>query len=182
MKRLADITLDDLFDHPIWKQSLRAKVVEPNEGMISPARPRNITNGDLCLVRCRFEFADGTRELGYAFPTDPEIPKGEPIGYMTPAVVTLQGRVALWLGQRLWVDGRGRTRGEHPTSEELDAAYARLRRPLDAVFPIRFEAEVDLPSNLVAEGTVQGFGYVISTADMPPQGYAKHGSRIVWTT
>jgi hypothetical protein len=184
MKPLAELTIDDLLDCAAWKLDLRAKVVMPNEGRVMPrpklsARERALAAGILA-VRTRFLLADGSGALGYCFPSVVPFEPSHLLGYMQPAILSARGRVPFWFGQRIWVDGRGRVCGTDLSGEEINDLYRRLGKPAKNVFPITFEAEIALLRDEVGRGVIPGFGYVRSTPDLPPQGYAKHGSETVW--
>jgi hypothetical protein len=186
VKPLAELTVDDLLDCATWKLDLRAKVVMPNGGRVMPRpklspKERELARGILA-ARTKFVLADGSGALGYCFPSVTPYEPTHLLGYMQPAILTARGQVPFWFGGRVWTDGRGRVRGTDLSAEEIDELYGRLGKRSDAVFPIAFEAEIPLLPKEVGSGVVPGFGYLRSTPDLPPQGYSKHGSEIVWVT
>lgn len=160
-KDLTALTLDDLLDVPVWRRSMRAKFVDPNEGIVAPMAGR-VTAESFVVVRCRFTLADGTLMLGHCQPSPSELPAYPP-AYLRPCVVTAEGRVPFWLGGRVSVDGRGRKRGEEPTQAEVARYYDILGRARSAVFPLSFSADVELPEGFIADGEVPGFGYMRGT-------------------
>lgn len=166
-KPLLDLTLKDLAEHPIWKRSMRAKFVGPYEGVVSPFRG-TITGNEFFVVRTWFDLGDGTEMYGYCQPSPSELPAYPP-AYLRPCVLSPDGPVPLWLGGRFWKDARGRNQ-EEPPRDEIERLYARLTRERgrlvrsrEDVFPIQFEAEVDLPEGFVAHGDVPGFGFMRGT-------------------
>lgn len=113
-------------------------------------------------MRTRFRLADGNELLGHCQPLPGE-PPAYPPAYLRPCIVTLAGRIPLWLGGRVWKDARGRKRGEEPSQDEIARYYGLLARPREAVFPVVFAAVVALPAGFVAAGTVSAFGYMRGT-------------------
>jgi hypothetical protein len=178
MKPLAELTVDDLLDCAPWKLDLRAKAVMPNEGRVMP-RPKLSPKeredaAGILAVRTRFVLADGSGALGYCFPSVTPFEPSHLLGYIQPAIVTASGRVPFWFGQRVWQDGRGRIRGTDLRREEINDLYSRLGKPSAAVFPIAFEAEVELLPDEVGSGSIPGFGYLRTTPDLPYE--------LVWIT
>jgi hypothetical protein len=184
MKHLAELTIDDLLDCAVWQFDLRQKFVKVNEGSVRPRpkltpRERQIARA-LFVVRTKFVLADGTGSLGYCVPSRMPVAEETLLGYVQPAIVTERGRVPFWFGGLMWVDGRGRQRGKDLADSEVGDLYWRLGRSEGAVFPVRFESEVELLPEEIGSGVIPGFGYLRSTPQSPPQGYAKHGDEVIW--
>jgi hypothetical protein len=160
MKPLSELTPDDLSGCAIWELSLSSKVTPPNEGNVRPRRDLHAIDArtGVFAVRSRFEFANGSEELGYcvAVENTPE----HVLGYLQPAIVTPAGRTPFWLGLRVWVDSRGRPCGDDVSVEELEAFYRALGRVGADTFPIQFESELPLARRTVASGVIPGFGYL----------------------
>jgi len=142
---------------------MRGKFVGPFDGSVSPLR--GPISGNMFLVaRTRFELADGTQLLGHCQPSpNPFRPDDYKPAWLRPCILTSAGPIPLWLGGRVWKDGRGRNRGEEPTQDELAGLYALLGRAADEVFPATFAADIELPEGFVSSGHVPAFGYMRRT-------------------
>ncbi len=150
MKQLTELTLDDLLDTPVWKRSMRAKFVNPIEGLVSP------------FMRSRFQLADGSTAIGHCQPSPGE-PPAYPPAYLRPCILTPSGRVPLWLGGRVWKDARGKKRGAEPSQDELAEYYDVPGRRPEQIFPVTFLSDVEPPAGFIGEGTVPASGSMRGT-------------------
>ena len=101
----------------------------------------------MLLVHAVLTLADGTRLEGFvtpAFLADVAGPDSG-LGTMQPQLFLPSGR-----RESFWGGGFPRP------AEARQALYTELRRPVDAVFPIEFQASPGL-SHGVASGTINGF-------------------------
>ncbi len=120
MKRLRDLTNDDLRRCPIWRyegDSDDIALVFPADNFAEPDQRAYI-------ARTRFLLADGSEWWGYCSPTD-----DSGLDYVQPVIITSGGVVRFWYNQ--------------PAIEPEPARGCRLLdRSPEQVFPVRFECAV----------------------------------------
>ena len=129
MKRIADLTVEDLEAHPVWRYE---EGVGPN-ALVTPADRTMLSQADdeVYLAATRFELFDGSGFGGYCFPAD-----DSGIDYLQPAIVTGSGHV------NFWTDG--------PTSpEELAERWRVLGRAPGQIFPVAFQCLVPVDHRTV---------------------------------
>jgi hypothetical protein len=142
MKRLSELTIDDLRSHTVWLFSSTGEG-DLNAGV--QAVPLNAiaeANPDVFLVATRFWLRDGSEWLGFCSPQD-----SSGLDYVQPVIVTSDGHVQLWFEQM-------------PSLDKLEAWWRRLNKPKGTVFPIQFECLVPVDGKVIRgeikEGDVFG--------------------------
>jgi hypothetical protein len=122
MKRLFDLTVEDLTTSPVWRYEGGNGV----EAMVV-AEPRDsLTRGDeeVYLAATEFVLPDSSPRLGFCFPVD-----DEGIDYLQPVIVTPAGHV------RFWFDGA-------VAPEVLASQWTALGKREDEVFPVNFRCRI----------------------------------------
>lgn len=141
MKRLVDLTIEDLRATPVWRYELGTG----SEGVVVPAGRSSLSQADdeVFLAATSFTFPDSSQHLGYCFPVD-----DSGIDYLQPVVVTRNGQI------RFWFDG--------PIAQEiLSAQWNALGKQAQEIFPVRFHCLVPVDGHTVAGEILQ----VESSAD-----------------
>ncbi len=130
MKRIADLTLEDLESHPVWRYE---EGVGPN-ALVIPARRTALSRSDdeVFLAATEFELFDGSRHTGYCFPAD-----DSGIDYLQPAIVTPSGHVNFWT--------------ETPVRpQDLAERWRALGRAQGQIFPVAFRCLVPVDRRSVS--------------------------------
>ena len=142
MKRLTELTSDDLDEEPVWAYYT---TTDDESAMVDPSRKRQISQSDgtVHVARTRFVLADGTVHIGFCSPQE-----ASGLDYLQPVITTSGAQVRLWF-ERV------------PSRAELDAQWKVLGRAPEDIFPIQFEC--DVPVDGVA---VRG---VVRLADVAPR-------------
>jgi hypothetical protein len=144
MKRLADLTVEDLTSAPVWRyeggDGVDAVVVEQPRGGLSQM------DDEIFLAATDFVLPDASRHLGFCFPVD-----DAGLDYLQPAIVTPRGHV------QFWFDGAA-------TAEVLSAQWAALGKRAEEVFPVRFRCRVPVDGREVT-GVIPG---IETSADILP--------------
>lgn len=151
MRTPRTLTPDDLERCAIWEQIATEGGpydgrLQSRPGLSIPADPE-IETGDF-IVRASFTLGDGSILTGYCSP----VPVGvldlrgwfRGLGLIQPAIVVERGHVPFWFV-------------EEPGRHEVLALYDTLARGPEEVFPVEFGAGVELPSDMVASGRLEGF-------------------------
>ena len=152
-KRVTELTPEDLRAYPIWEFTLRGGTLEPNEGEVRPgpdlrAHDSSVGSG-LFAVRTKFFLHDGSEVIGYCSPVSR--PRGDGVlGYLTPVVVTESQHVPFWSV----VD-------ESPSHDDIQRYYSTLARSPEAIFPIHFQADVELQPTEVGAGVIEAFHFLV---------------------
>jgi len=129
VKKLGDLTNDDLRGCPIWRYEGDSDYT----ALVSPSA--DFTEPDQCayIARTRFELADGSEWWGYCSPTD-----DSGLDYLQPVIITPDGVV------RFWYD-------KLPTDHPEPARACRLLGRLpEQIFPVRFQCAVPFKGQRVA--------------------------------
>jgi hypothetical protein len=128
VKRLQELTVEDLARCPIW----RFEGQSDDAASVSPAPAFERPDQEAYIARTRFVLADGSEWWGYCSPTD-----DSGLDYLQPVIVTANGPVRFW--------------HEAPPAEAEPARACRLlgKRP-EQVFPARFECIVPVEGRRVA--------------------------------
>src|SRR6266540_2326753 len=144
MKRLADLTLEDLTSAPVWRyeggDGVDAVVVEQARDGLSQM------DEEIFLAATEFLLPDSSQHLGFCFPVD-----DAGLDYLQPAIVTLSGHV------QFWFDGA-------VPAEVLSAQWAALGKRVEEVFPVRFRCCVPVDGREVT-GVIPG---IKTSADIVP--------------
>lgn len=134
MKRLVELSIQDLRDSPVWRYeggSGAAAVVSPaNRASLSQ------TDDEIYLAATEFELFDGTRHDGFCFPAD-----DSGLDYLQPAIVTASGHV------NFWFDGP-------VTKSDLSKQWDALGKSEGDVLPATFKCRVPVDGRTVS-GRIQ---------------------------
>ena len=144
MKRLADLTIEDLTAAPVWRyeggSGAEAVVAAEQRDALSQM------DDEVFLAATDFLLPDSSRHLGFCFPVD-----DGGVDYLQPVIVTPSGHV------RFWFDG--------PAAREVLAAqWSALGKRDEEIFPVRFRCRVPVDGRKVA-GVIPG---VETSADILP--------------
>jgi hypothetical protein len=129
VKRLSELTIDDLRSSPVW----RYEGGSGSDAAVSPARRTALsqTDDEIYLAATEFELFDGTRHAGFCFPAD-----DSGLDYLQPVIVTSSGHVSFWF--------------EEPVSQEQrDHQWDRLGKPESAILPVTFRCLVPVDGRTV---------------------------------
>jgi hypothetical protein len=146
VKRLGELTIQDLKDAPVWRY-------EGGDGaaaVVSPARRSKLSQSDdeIYLAATEFELFDGSSHTGFCFPAD-----DSGLDYLQPAIVTESGHVSFWF------DG--------PVSQsDLERQWKRLGRSEGEILPATFRCLVPVDGRTVS-GRIPG---VESAAELSAEG------------
>ena len=147
LKQFSDLSPPDFDRHPVWIACHTEDFAEPwfNETDEETFRPWTRVppvgpSDGMSLVRATFELHDGSRHDGFLTPASQE---GD-LGTLQPHLFVSGKSFGFWGGMA----------GVRP--DRRKAFYGALRKGPEAIFPIRFSAESDLATGVVA-GQVDGF-------------------------
>ena len=144
MKRLADLTVEDLTSAPVWRyeggDGVDAVVVEHARDGLSQL------DDEIFLAATDFLLPDSSRHLGFCFPVD-----DAGLDYLQPVIVTPGGHV------RFWFDGA-------VAVEVLSAQWALLGKRGGEIFPLSFRCRVPVDGREVT-GVIPG---IETSADIFP--------------
>jgi len=142
VKRLADLTVDDLRTRPVWRYEGGSGA----DAVVVASRRRSLSQQDdeIFLAATEFELADSDRRFGFCFPAD-----DAGLDYLQPVIVTPSGHVSFWFDGPLPPDlltVQSRALGKEP--REILPLTFRCLVPVDGrIVSGRIEA-VESPSNL----------------------------------
>ena len=144
MKRLADLTVEDLTSAPVWRY-------EGGDGadavVVAQARDGlSQMDDEIFLAATDFVLPDSSQHLGLCFPVD-----NAGLDYLQPAIVTPSGHVQFWFD------------GVVPV-EVLSAQWAFLGKRAEEIFPVRFRCRIPVDGHEVA-GVIPG---IETSADLFP--------------
>lgn len=130
MKRLVELTIEDLASSPVWRY-------EGGSGpaaLVSPALRASLSQMDdeIFLGATEFDLSDATRHVGFCFPAE-----GSSVDYLQPVIVTKAGHVAFWF------DGS-------VSAEKLAKQWRALDRAPKKIFPVSFRCLVPVDGRTVA--------------------------------
>lgn len=147
LRQFADLVPADFDRHPIWIGCHTADCDEPwyddtDEETFRPwnGAPAPGPSDGMLLVRANLELADGTSFPGFVTPAFDE---GD-LGTQQPQIFVGGRRYGFWGGMA------------GVPSQERQAFYAALGKPLESVFPLRFGVAPGLATGFVS-GEVLGF-------------------------
>ncbi len=145
MKRLAELTVEDLTSAPVW----RYEGGDGANGVVVADRREGLSQMDdeVFLAATEFLLPDATEHLGFCFPVD-----DAGLDYLQPAIVTRSCHV------QFWFDGA-------VASEVLSAQWAALGKRAEEVFPVRFRCRVPVDGRVVS-GEIPGIE--TSAGILPP--------------
>lgn len=144
MKRLADLTVEDLTSAPIWRYEGGSGA----EAVVSADRRDSLSQmeDEVFLAATDFFLPDSSQHAGYCFPVD-----AGGVDYLQPVIITPSGHV------RFWFDGVA-------AREVLQAQWSALGKREEEVFPVRFRCRVLVDGRTIA-GVIPG---VETSADITP--------------
>ena len=158
MKRLFDLTVEDLDASPVWRyeggSGVEAVVVEETRDSLSSA------DEEVYLAATEFVLPDSSPRMGFCFPVD-----DAGVEYLQPVIVTPAGHV------RFWFDGA-------VTAEVLASQWTALGKHEDEVFPLSYRCRVPVDGRTVA-GTLRS---VETSAGSPPVSVPPRGGNGSKTT
>ena len=129
MKRLVELTVQDLADQPVW----RYEGGTGSDALVAPAprHPLSQADDEVFLAATEFVLSDSTRHLGFCFPAD-----DTGIDYLQPVIVSDSGHVAFWF--------------DAPASPEALARQWKAfgKKPED-IFPVTFRCLVEVDGRTV---------------------------------
>jgi PilZ domain len=129
MKRLLDLTAEDLRESPVW----RYEGGSGEDALVEPAARISLSreDDDIFLAATEFELADASRHFGFCFPAD-----DSGLDYLQPVILTATGPVSFWFDAPA-------------TPETLARQWSALGRPLSAIFPATFRCLVPVDGRTV---------------------------------
>ncbi|HEY6050926.1 MAG TPA: PilZ domain-containing protein [Thermoanaerobaculia bacterium] len=130
MKRLADLTVEDLTSVPVW----RYEGGSDEEALVVPVRRDSLSqmDDDVFLAATEFELADSARHFGFCFPAD-----DSGIDYLQPVIVAGSRHVGFWFDAPV-------------TPEVLAEQWAALGKGAESVSPVRFKCLVPVDGRTVS--------------------------------
>ncbi|MDQ6894028.1 MAG: PilZ domain-containing protein [Acidobacteriota bacterium] len=130
MKRLADLTVEDLTSVPVWRYEGGSDA----EALVVPVRRDSLSQNDddVFLAATEFELVDSARHFGFCFPAD-----DSSIDYLQPVIVTGGRHVGFWFDAPV-------------TPEVLADQWSLLGKAAENVFPVRFKCLVPVDGRTVS--------------------------------
>jgi hypothetical protein len=130
VKRLVDLTVEDLAATPVWRYEGGVGA----EALVAPAKRKSLSRMDdeIFLASTEFELADSTRYLGFCFPAD-----DSGIDYLQPVIISGSHHVSFWF------DGP-------PAPEVLSGQWRTLGKEPAEIFPVAFRCLVLVDGSTVA--------------------------------
>lgn len=129
MKRLTDLTIEDLTASPVWRfeggSGEDAAVVAERRDFLTQL------DDEIFLAATEFVLPDSSQHLGFCFPVD-----DAGLDYLQPVIVTPTAHV------RFWFDGA-------IVPEVLTAQWNALGRRAEEIFPVRFRCRVPVDGKTV---------------------------------
>ena len=135
VKRLVELTVEDLASDPVWRYEggigLSALVVPAKRSTLSRA------DDEVFLAATDFELFDGSRHAGFCFPAD-----DSGIDYLQPVIIAAAGHV------NFWTEGSA-------SPEELARRWRALGKEPGQIFPVAFQCRVPVDDGIVG-GWISG--------------------------
>jgi hypothetical protein len=149
VKRLVELTIEDLQAHPVWRyeggQGAEALAAPVDRAMLSQS------DDEIFLAATDYELFDATRHAGFCFPAD-----GTGVDYLQPVILTPAGQVAFWF------DG--------PVAPAaLERQWKVLGREPAQIFPVAFRCLVPVDGRTVT-GRIESIESSESLAPRPSAG------------
>jgi PilZ domain len=148
VKRLTDLTLEDLGASPVWRYEGGAG----GKAVVAPDARTTLshTDDEIFLAATDFELFDATKHLGFCFPAD-----DTGIGYLQPVILTRMGPVSFWFD-------------EPPSREALAEQWRALGKNEAEIFPVIFQCRVPVDGHVVG-GRILGIETSAETAPPPAE-------------
>jgi PilZ domain len=153
VKRLVDVTVDDLVAHPVW----RYEGGVGRDAIVVPATKTTLSRSDdeIFLAGTDFELFDTTKHFGFCFPAD-----DTGIAYLQPVILTRSGPVSFWFD-------------ELPSEEKLSKQWRLLGKDEAEIFPATFRCRVLVDGRIIT-GRITG----VESADPSPKGASEEPRRV----
>lgn len=141
MKRLGELTAEDLAAHPVWRYEGGSGA----DALVVPTKRKTLSQGDdeIFLAATEFELFDSSRHSGFCFPAD-----DSGIDYLQPVIVGPSRHVSFWFDEPVG-------------AEELASQWAAFGREPASIFPVTFRCLVPVDGRHVT-GRIDG-------VESPPQ-------------
>jgi PilZ domain-containing protein len=147
VKRLADLTAEDLHASPVW----RYEGGTGSQAIVTPSKRTALSQADdeIFLAATDFELFDGSRHFGFCFPAD-----DSGIDYLQPVILVPSGQVSFWF------DG--------PASPEtLARQWKGMGKEPQNIFPVAFRCLVPVNGRTVS-GSIEGVASSRDLTSGPP--------------
>ena len=136
MKRLAELTVEDLAANPVWRYEGGTGA----QALVEPAKRDALSRMDdeIFLAATAFELFDSTPHSGFCFPAD-----DSGIDYLQPVIVSRSRHVSFWF--------------DTPAPPELlESLLKALGKDPGEIFPVTFRCLVPVDGRTVS-GRIAGF-------------------------
>ncbi|MEX0881115.1 MAG: PilZ domain-containing protein [Thermoanaerobaculia bacterium] len=135
MKRLAELTLEDLTANPVWRYEGGSGA----EALVAPAERDSLSQSDdeIFLAATDFELSDSSRHLGFCFPAD-----DSGIDYLQPVIVSGSPHVSFWFEGSV-------------SPAALASQWSALGKQAGDIFPVTFQCRVPVDGRTVT-GRITG--------------------------
>ncbi len=144
-KQVYELTANDFSGHPIWEFcSDEEGEAGQDEATVRPTNKTELTDEapGACVVAARVSFADGSSGEGYLYNCQ------EPdIGCVQPNLLADASQVNFWMGWLRFISD---------PSKQVQAAYERIGKTKNAVFPLSFQSTVNVKGQPLTV-TLSGF-------------------------
>lgn len=128
MKRVTELTPDDLNRVPVWRYE--GEIDEVAVVHATERRDLGTNERGVFIAHTQFVLADGTQHVGFCSPCD-----DSGLDYLQPVIVTPDGQVYFWFD-------------EPPSSDSLQRQWRRLGARSE-IFPIHFRCTVPVDGRFV---------------------------------
>jgi hypothetical protein len=136
VKRLAELTAEDLAANPVWRYEGGTGA----QALVEPAKQDTLSRMDdeIFLAATAFELFDSTKHSGFCFPAD-----DSGIDYLQPVIVSGSRHVSFWF--------------DTPAKPELlESLWKALGKEPGEIFPVTFRCLVPVDGRMVS-GRISGF-------------------------
>ncbi len=135
MKRLVELTIEDLSAHPVWRYEGGSGA----QAVASPSDRRQLSQMDdeVFLAATEFELFDATKHMGFCFPAD-----GSGVDYLQPVILSPSGPVAFWFETA-------------PAPEKLAEQWKALGKNAEDIFPVAYRILVPVDGQTLS-GRIDG--------------------------
>lgn len=156
MKRLFDLTVEDLDASPVWRYEGGSGV----EAIVVADKRDSLTQADdeVYLAATEFLLPDSSPRSGFCFPVD-----DAGIDYLQPVIVTPGGHVRFWFDSAV-----------HP--DVLASQWSALGKREDEVFPLSYRCKVPVDGRTVS-GVIRNVETSAGVAAVPSSGAGGNGSK-----
>jgi hypothetical protein len=144
VKRLVELTIEDLEASPVWRYEGGSGA----EALVVPAQRESLSQADdeVFLAATQFELSDSSRHFGFCFPAD-----DSGIDYLQPVILIGSCQVAFWF--------------DRPVAPEvLSEQWRTLGKEPGDIFPVAFQCLVPVDGRVVS-GRITS---VESSSDLTP--------------